>query len=441
MSFSLLKNIIIGSGTPPVSSLSQLESTPGAVFNSKVADEFQRIMSSCRISATECSAQFAREPRSITSILLKEYLGIILQSRSYAKPRSVSSIIREASAMRTESLVKAIDPKLVLNPRTPSIERKSDVGSGTVTKLPPTQDTFEKNPKKHKAMAPQKVAGQPVQTTESFGKVPKQQLSPERGVKSSAAPAPSPILSNLNTKSDEMLHHRRTKTVELGTQHDDVGGLNSLPKESVNRRGKAVTTESDLLARADREIMQKVNDPSEPESIAYTRDLNPKANLDQLPNSVSKESPQVSIIAKVASRILVSVGGLAQGQEVRITFKNHILPETEVRILKNTQGKVELEFVTKSSESAAWLRDNVGELEQTMGSEKIASISVVRLDKAGEAVPVTPISVNKIHQQEKATEVKNEAGQADSGNGGTEDGNQGRSKGIFLFDVTRESSS
>ncbi len=77
-------------------------------------------------------------------------------------------------------------------------------------------------------------------------------------------------------------------------------------------------------------------------------------------NLTSKEV--ASFISSVADRILVATKNVEGSAEVRISLKNDILPETEVRIVRDSE-KLSVEFITFSQKSEELLMSHKGLLE------------------------------------------------------------------------------
>jgi type III secretion system needle length determinant len=76
--------------------------------------------------------------------------------------------------------------------------------------------------------------------------------------------------------------------------------------------------------------------------------------------------PEVSEIARnVAERILVAEPSLTGKQEVRITLKESVLPETEIRISKEA-GKLSIDFFTTSDHSYRIISQEKAGLQQVL---------------------------------------------------------------------------
>jgi type III secretion system needle length determinant len=78
-------------------------------------------------------------------------------------------------------------------------------------------------------------------------------------------------------------------------------------------------------------------------------------------------------INEIADQILVSKPKPGEAQEVRITLKDSVLADTEVRMVKTDEG-LQVDFVTKNINSNHFLQDNQKSLQDRLGDSVTVNV-------------------------------------------------------------------
>lgn len=166
---------------------------------------------------------------------------------------------------------------------------------------------------------------------------------------------------------------------------DPSGAFSHLPDGSAKEFG------ADLLKKHLGSKLDGANDPANTPSPAAMGVQNPvpqvfSSNAAQQAVHVSRDAAQMiaDIANQIVDRIQVNTNSLANMQEVRISFGNNILPQTDV-LINLTGNQLNITFVAGSQQAAQFLsQQNLSQLQSTLkaklGDDKTLNVSLKRED-------------------------------------------------------------
>lgn len=141
---------------------------------------------------------------------------------------------------------------------------------------------------------------------------------------------------------------------EGGQQHNDKSKDKEVPMESGQQQKDSVMADSGMIRTSDTQVKAEMQ----------IREMQQAASVKEVNAALQKMADQIHVSAKDA----------VNGAEIRISMKDSVLPETEIRIMRNA-GELTVTLNTRSAEAGNFMAAHEASLQKTL-AEKFAGEKV-----------------------------------------------------------------